>query len=119
MVVCAEPVGVENLDALDALEDVALVEAGGADVDLAVGDCVAVTLVGEVVPVPWRAMAVPRPRNALVLSTATTRRARQAADRRFDGCAVRGRPDPGAGRTGSFGMERSLRPGPEPLLWSR
>jgi hypothetical protein len=77
----AEVVGVVAAVAPDDVAPVpevgATAAAGGAD-DAA-----------EVVAAPdvLRAIAVPRPRNALVLTAATTRRARQAGDRRLGGRA--------------------------------
>jgi hypothetical protein len=77
----AEVVGVVAAVAPDDVAPVpevgATAAAGGAD-DAA-----------EVVAAPdvFRAIAVPRPRNALVLTAATTRRARQAGDRRLGGRA--------------------------------
>ncbi|MBV8951339.1 MAG: hypothetical protein JOZ99_10720 [Actinobacteria bacterium] len=88
-------------EVIGAVVVVVVVEPVDAEVPLdatAAADFVAVAALVDVLS----AIAVPRPRNALVLSTATTRRARQAGERRF------GRVPGPAGRRGdplrSFGQ---------------
>jgi hypothetical protein len=66
-----------------APDDVAPVLEVGATAAAGVADAAEVVAAPDV----FRAIAVPRPRNALVLTAATTRRARQAGDRRLGGRA--------------------------------
>lgn len=122
----AELEALEELDELDesyelagvaaVVVDVVLDDICEPDVETAADDCVAVTLDADAAPDAFSAIAVPSPRNALVLSTATTRRARQAGARRGDGRAVRGLAGCGVGGTGSIGMVTIVRPSPESAL---